>query len=77
MPEVRRTLSRLPRPTAERILDKIELYAAEPQALANNVKRLKGDQGFRLSIGDWRVLFDEDAETVIVRGVRPRGSAYE
>jgi hypothetical protein len=44
MPEVRRTLSRLPRPTAERILDKIELYAAEPQALANNVKRLKGDQ---------------------------------
>jgi mRNA interferase RelE/StbE len=77
MPEVRRTLSRLPRPTAERILDKIELYAAEPQALANNVKRLKGDQGFRLRIGDWRVLFDEDGETVIVRGVRPRGSAYE
>jgi mRNA interferase RelE/StbE len=64
-------------PVAERILDKIELYAGEPQALAANVKRLKGDPGFRLRVGDWRVLFDEDAETVRVRGVRPRGSAYE
>jgi mRNA interferase RelE/StbE len=77
MPEARKTLSRLPRPTAERILDKIELYADDPQALANNVKRLKGDQGLRLRVGDWRVLFDEDAATVTVRGVRPRGSAYE
>lgn len=76
MPEARKTLSRLPLPTAERILDKIELYAREPQALAKNIKRLKGDQGFRLRVGDWRVLFDEDADTVTVRGVRPRGSAY-
>jgi mRNA interferase RelE/StbE len=77
MPEARKVLSRLPRPLAGRILDKLDQYADKPETLANNVKRLKGDQGLRLRVGDWRVLFDEDAETVVVRAVRPRGSAYD
>ena len=77
MPEARKALSRLPRPIAARILDKIEQYADKPETLANNVKRLKGDQGLRLRVGDWRILFDEDAVTITVRTVRPRGSAYE
>jgi mRNA interferase RelE/StbE len=77
MPEVRKALSRLPRPMAGRILDKVEHYADKPESLANNVKRLKGDQGLRLRVGDWRVLFDEDAETITVGAVRPRGSAYD
>lgn len=76
MTEARKALARMPRPLAERILDKIELYGRTPTALANNVKRLQGDDGFRLRVGGWRVLFDEDEETVIVRAVRPRGGAY-
>lgn len=76
MPEARKALARMPRPVAERILDKLALYASEPAALANNVKRLRDDPGLRLRIGAWRVLFDEDEETIIVRAVRPRGGAY-
>jgi mRNA interferase RelE/StbE len=76
MPESRKALGRMPRPLAERILDKIELYSREPQALANNVKQLKGDHGFRLRVGGWRVLFDEEETVIVVRAVRPRGSAY-
>jgi mRNA interferase RelE/StbE len=76
MPEARKALTRMPRPVAERIFDKIELYGRAPEALANNVKQLKAGEGFRLRVGDWRVLFDEDEATIIVRAVRPRGSAY-
>lgn len=77
MPEARKALTRMPRPVVERILDKVELYGREPQALANNVKRLKGDEGLRLRIGGWRILFDEDETPIVVRAVRPRGSAYD
>lgn len=76
MPEARKALGRMPRPTAERILDKIELYGREHEALARNVKKLKSDPGFRLRIGGWRILFDEDEATILVRAVRPRGAAY-
>jgi mRNA interferase RelE/StbE len=76
MPEARKALGRMPRPVAERILDKIELYGREPEALVHNVKRLKGDDGLRLRVGGWRILFDEDEATIVVRAVRPRGSAY-
>ena len=40
-----RTLRRMPRPTAERIRDKVAAYAADPASQAANVKALKGDGG--------------------------------
>ena len=43
---------------AERIRAKIEVYAADPAAQANNVKSLQGRPGIRLRVGDWRVIKD-------------------
>ena len=52
-----KALTRMPRNWAERIRDKIRIYANDPAALANNVKRLKGQDGLvRLRVGDWRVV---------------------
>ena len=54
-----RTLRRMPRPTAERIRDKVAAYAADPASQAANVTALKGEAGvLRLRVGDWRVIFD-------------------
>jgi len=42
------------------IIGKLEVFAAHPKALANQVKRLQGDPLSRLRVGNHRVLFTED-----------------
>ena len=62
---------------SRRIRDKIEQYATDPMSLANNIKRLKGREGLRLRIGDWRVIFDETRDTVIIVAVGHRREVYD
>ena len=72
-----RTLRRMPRPTAERIRDKVAAYAADPASQAANVKALKGAAGvLRLRVGEWRVIFEDGAVIAVIR-VGPRGGVYE
>ncbi|MFA5123370.1 type II toxin-antitoxin system RelE/ParE family toxin [Zavarzinia sp.] len=66
----------MPTNTARLIVAKIELYAADPAALANNVKALKGSEAIRLRIGDWRVLVLDGVVLEVAR-ITSRGSAYE
>lgn len=73
----RRVLFSLPRPTQQRIRDKVEQYAADPASLSNNVKALKGSSYLRLRVGDWRVIMDEQLLVIEVVEVGPRGSIYE
>lgn len=47
----------------QRIRTKLYEYAAEPSALGNMVKRLAGDGWMRLRVGDYRVIFTEDASS--------------
>jgi mRNA-degrading endonuclease RelE of RelBE toxin-antitoxin system len=72
----RQALKKMPRPTTVRIVEKIEQYARHPESLAQRVKALVGDHRRRLRVGDWRVLFIENAKTITVLDVRSRGSAY-
>ncbi|MEI9430605.1 type II toxin-antitoxin system RelE family toxin [Mesorhizobium sp. Cs1299R1N3] len=72
-----KSLTRMPANTARLITAKIEQYAAEPASLANNVKRLKGRPGFRLRVGDYRIIFDQDGTVMDILEVGPRGSIYE
>lgn len=74
--QARKTLLRIAVDDARRIQGKIEQYAQDPSSLSNNVKRLKGRDGLRLRIGDWRVIFHEDPETIDVLIIGPRGSVY-
>ena len=72
-----KALTRMPRNWAERIRDKIRIYANDPAALANNVKRLKGQDGLvRLRVGDWRVVM-RDESVLQVLYVTSRGSTYK
>ena len=67
----------MPTVTARLIRSKIEQYAAAPASLANNVKKLQGRDGYRLRVGDWRVIFDQDDVVLDVLQIGPRGSIYE
>jgi mRNA interferase RelE/StbE len=74
-----KALARMPQDQAKRIRTGIDRLARDPRALNLDVKRLKGRRGFRLRIGDWRVIYEIDAEeeTIDIVRVRPRGSAYQ
>jgi len=61
-----------PAPTKERILDAIGKL---PEG---NVIKLKGREGYRLTIGGFRVLFRySDAITIEIVSVGPRGDIYK
>jgi mRNA interferase RelE/StbE len=42
-----------------------------------DVKRLKGREGSRLRVGDWRVIFYEDQATIVVATVGHRREIYD
>ena len=66
----------MPRDGAERIMAKVDQYAADPMSLTNNVSALQGREGIRLRVGDWRVIM-HDGEVLAVLEIGPRGSIYE
>lgn len=45
--------------------------------LAGDVKRLTDmSPGYRLRVGDWRVLFDVEEDMIVVHDVKHRSKAY-
>lgn len=74
-----RTMGKLPKNIRENIDGKLSALAAAPAAVNNNVKPLQGRPGFRLRIGDWRVLYEIDhrQRRLLVRHVGPRGEGYK
>jgi len=73
---VLKVLRRMPRDSAERVVAKVEQYAADPASQANNVTALQGRDGIRLRVGDWRVIM-HDGEVLAVLQIGPRGSIYD
>lgn len=55
----------------------INEYAADPTAHANNVTRLVGMEASRMRVGDYRVIFVETEQELLVTRVGPRASVYE
>lgn len=55
-------LDALDRETREKIVTALVLYAVEGRG---DVKRLTARDGFRLRVGRYRILFDEDEITIL------------
>ncbi|MGV3550014.1 type II toxin-antitoxin system RelE family toxin [Rhizobium sp.] len=72
-----KTLSKIPANESTRIRSKLRQYADDPVSQANNVKKLQGRDAYRLRVGDWRVIFDENDVIIEVIKIGPRGSVYE
>ena len=72
-----KALRKMPADLAQRIIAKIEQYADDPTSQANNVKSLKGREGVRLRVGDWRVIMNDEGVVLAVLEIGPRGSVYE
>jgi mRNA interferase RelE/StbE len=58
----------------ERIGKKLEIFAETGQG---DVKKLRGQVGARLRVGDWRVIFFEERGTITIVAVGHRRDIYD
>jgi mRNA interferase RelE/StbE len=67
------------RAVAKRLRGKILALARNPLAPNNNVKKLVGIEGYRLRVGDWRILYTlrHEVLTVVVVRVGHRSEIYQ
>lgn len=75
--QARKDLERLGHVAAARILAKIEAYAENPRAHANNVKKLQALPALRLRVGDYRVIFTADGIVLQILKVGHRREIYD
>lgn len=74
-PKAIKDLQKIPVNDRERIINKIE---AMQDDLQGDVKRLTNfTPEYRLRVGDYRVLFELEEQTIIVYRVKHRSKAYE
>jgi mRNA interferase RelE/StbE len=73
-----KALARLSLNWQKRIVAKIKEVAVDPYAPNNNLTKLQGRDGFRLRVGDWRVIYElQDKRLVmLVLDMGPRGDIY-
>jgi len=69
----------MPRNTAKLIREKLEMIAADPYADHPNAKKLQGRDGYRLRVGDWRIIYKIQSEQlmIMVLKVASRGEVYK
>ena len=73
-----KALARLPLNWQKRIVAKVKEVAVDPYAPNNNLTKLQGREGYRLRVGDWRVIYELQDERLVmlVLDMGPRGDIY-
>lgn len=71
-------LAGLPVNWQKRIVTKIREVAADPYAPNHNLKKLQGRDGYRLRVGDWRIIYElqDDQLIMLVLELDTRGGIY-
>ena len=73
-----KALRKMPSPPARRIRRELDELAENPDRRDLDVNALRARRGFRLRVGEMRVIFERDDDACIIDVLRiaPRGQAY-
>lgn len=61
-----KALLKMPRNTATLIREKLAEIANDPFASIPNARKLQGRPGYRLQVGDWRVIYEINQKQVVI-----------
>jgi mRNA interferase RelE/StbE len=73
-----KALRKMPRNTAQLIREKLDQLAQDPFVRNPNVLRLQDRPGYKLRVGDWRVIYEvgDDRLMIFVLRIAPCGGVY-
>jgi mRNA interferase RelE/StbE len=77
--QARNYLARLPFKIKSEIVEKLHELARDPDNRALDIKALTGQMGFRLRVGQFRIVYTRREDQLIIEivRVRPRGDVYK
>ena len=77
--QARNYLARLPLKIKSAIVENLHQLAANPDNPSLDVDALKGKEGFRLRVGQYRIIYtlQDDRLIIEVVKIRPRGDIYK
>ena len=77
--QARNYFARLPLKIKSAIVSKLHDLAANPDNPSLNIDILKGREGFRLRVGQYRIIYTRQDDQLIIEVVkiRPRGDFYK
>jgi mRNA interferase RelE/StbE len=75
----RNYLARLPFKIKSRIVDQLHELQKNPDDPTLDVDKLKGESGYRLRVGQYRIIYSRYDEKLIIEviRIRPRGDIYK
>jgi mRNA interferase RelE/StbE len=77
LPRSEKEMRAVPEPDRARIARRIEAYVADPDSPQHDVKALVNTSPrLRLRVGNWRVLFELEGDTMHIHRVLHRREAY-
>jgi len=73
-----RSIQKMPQDVRDLIRKKLEQIAIDPFGSHPNVTKLQNREGYRLRVGDWRLIYDLQNEklVIMVLKVAPLGEVY-
>lgn len=76
--QANKSLRNMPRNVPHLIRQKLGLIATDLYRQHNNVTKLQNRLGYRLRVGDWRIIYEiQDTQLVIlILKIAPRGEIY-
>ncbi len=76
--QARNYLARLPTKIKSRIVSKLHELQDNPDDQNLDVDKLKGESGYRLRVGQYRIIYTRHKDQLVIEVVkiRPRGDIY-
>jgi mRNA interferase RelE/StbE len=76
--QAEKTLRKIPAGIAKSIRYKIEKIAENPFGAHSDVTKLQNREGYRLRVGDWRIIYEvqQDRVSILVLKIGLRGEVY-